>query len=326
MARTYLQLVSDVMRETNGQATYFEAQQAVADSLDMFDAMGRWEFLIFQANIKTYAPYSTGTVSCVAGTNAVTLVGGTFPWVGGGPGGTGGSYPEIKFSSRRMPYKVSTINNGTSLTLVDTISGTVGGALPSITNDSYVLYRARYPLPYDCAPGQDLVIRGPIGQGIDLTGKVKKLPRMMFEWKRYDITTASVVQWYTDDEYDEKNSTAPNTSGGTATIRFEPYPRIDGEFRLIYYKKITIPTTDVGYAALIPQSFEYAIVLAASSQVMARKGMKGWMEKKQAANDLLNKLWARHGCSASYEGEQEPDLQVNQDIAYGQDSVLYTLE
>lgn len=288
--RTLLQLEADVKRETKGQATPLQCQQGVQDALNTIDAVANWEFLLGSYNLPIAAPYSTGTVAFNGGSNSVSLSGGSWST-------TQWQYPEIKFADRRLPYKVASLTSG-SLTTVDKISGTT-----NVTAGLYKVYQARYALPVDCEPGRDLVIRGPIGQGIDLAGRIKKIPRLTFEWKRYEIPTAAIVEWYTDDEYDATNR--------LATIRFEPYPAAETEFRLTYYKKLVVPSTDSS-TVILPESFERIPILLAASQIMERMNLQGWLQKRSEAGELMQKMYNRYAISAAYEGEIEPDLGNNE--------------
>jgi hypothetical protein len=302
--RTLLQLRADVKRETKGQATHLQCQQGIQDALNTIDAIANWEFLLGSANISLKAPYGTGTVAYNGGSTSVTLSGGTLST-------TYWDYPEVKFADRRLPYKVAAINTPTTFTTVDPISGTT-----NVTSGIYRLYQARYALPADCEPGRDLIIRGPIGQGINLAGKIKKVPRMSFEWKRYEIPTAAVIQYSSDDEFDSVNR--------RATIRFEPYPQYEGEFRLTYYKKLTVPKLDTD-TVIIPEAFERIPILLAASQIMERMNLQGWMQKRSEAGELMQKMYNRYAVSPSYEGEIEPDLyNDDRDDFWAADNTMYT--
>lgn len=87
-----------------------------------------WGFLRPSADLTFSEPYSTGTVTIVAG--AVTLAGGTFPsWAGSGDLIVGG-----------VPYRVSTRDGNTALTLADTSATAAAGS-------SYSLVRTVYEFP-----------------------------------------------------------------------------------------------------------------------------------------------------------------------------------
>lgn len=277
-SRTVNQFVSDIIRETRGQATYLEAQQSLRDALDYIDTKANWEFLIAATLMNIESTYSTGTVA-VSGT-AVTLTGGT--WV------TSWKYKEINLASRQLPYFISSFGSTTTATLSTTLSSGT-----AITVDAYSINQPRYALPADCEPGRDLLIKGPYGWG-DGDGNIKKKERMGIE--RYNIpklSTASWPIWYTDDAYDDANK--------TPTIRFEPYPTSNAELRIVYYRKLTIPTllTDT---TIVPQAFERMVILIAASYLMRQKNQGGWMEKRQESDMMMRDLHARYAASPAYDG------------------------
>jgi len=88
-----------------------------------------WSFLKLPIEIPLYAPYSTGTVTVVAG--VVTLSGGTFPtWAADGDFVCG------------LAYSVASRDSGTQLTLNDTSVAKSAGT-------TYSLVQAGYTLPDD---------------------------------------------------------------------------------------------------------------------------------------------------------------------------------
>lgn len=305
--RTLLEATSDVLREVRGQATNYEAVQALQDAINAIDASANWEFLIATRLINLHAPYSTGTVSINSGTNIVTLAGGTWPT----EVSPFGEYREIKFADRGLPYKVSVVTDATHATLTTNLSGT---ASTHIVNGAYVLYQARYPLPIDCEPGRELTLKGPAS-----IGNIRKIERMTYDRRWTELTGGSSFPMrYTDDEYDSANA--------NGTIRLEPYPTTAIEVRLTYYRKMIVPEAG-SQILMIPEAFERAPILAAAANILRRKNMPGWQIMRQEAADLLNKMYNRYAASAAYEGKVEPDFSDildGQDEIWGGDSLMYT--
>jgi hypothetical protein len=285
--RTLLQTVQDVIRETRGQTTLYEARQAVQDAVNAIDASANWEFLLATRLINLHAPNTTGTVSVNSGTAVVTLTGGSWP-VNVSPFG---EYREIKFSDRGLPYKVASMDTTTQATLKTSVSGT---ALNHIVNGAYALFQARYPLPVDCEPGRDLTLKGSYQYG-----NIPKRERMTYDHRSSSLTGASWPQYYTDDEYDDTN--------GSGTIRLEPYPSTAVEIQLTYYRKMIVPSASDSLL-MIPEAFERAPILAAAANILRRKNMQGWQQMRQEAGDLLNKMYNRYAASAAYEGKIQPSF------------------
>jgi hypothetical protein len=286
MARTLKQYVSDVVRETRTQASFLEAQQAFRDAISKIDASANWEFLEAESLINVQAPYVDGTVACAAGTVNCTLT----------TAGTGtdlwGPYAEIQFASRKVPYKILQSTGHLTFQLTTGLSGLSGGSA-DITADTFKVYFPVYALPSDCEPGRDLKIKGPLGSGENGLGDVNKIERTKLE-KRIlmKFATAAYPFWYSDAPYDETNR--------LACIRFEPYPTVSGEYRLIYYKRMVVPTS-LTSTVIIPESFERLPILMAASQYMQANNMQGWMEKRQEAANMLTALYNRHAASSAYE-------------------------
>lgn len=314
--RRLVELVQDVLRECRGQATQSEAQQAVQDALNVIDASANWEFLLTTRMIRVYAPYTTGTVSCAAGSTNVTLSGGSWnTFVSPGV-----EYREIKFASRQMPYKLAQMPTATSAILQNPLSGDAYSSSTDIVGDAYTLYQARYPLPSDCEPGRDLCLKGPLGTGIYFDGNIKKRERMIYDRKTSELRMGFNAMYYTDDEFDETLR--------YGTIRIEPYPDSDAEYRLTYYRKLTVPQT-TNQQLMIPEAFERAPILMAASNILRKKNMPGWQTMRQEAGDLLNKMYNRYASSAAYEGKIDPsydDLLDDNDDMFAANSLMYGVD
>lgn len=302
--RTVLMFVQDVIRETRGQCTNYEARQAFQDAINAIDAAANWEFLIATRLINTHAAVSDGTVSINSGTTTATLTGGTWatalsPW---------GEYREIKFGDRGMPYKVAQVTSTTTLDLKTSLSGTTAN---HIVDGSYVLFQARYPLPSDCEPGRDLTLRGP-----DWLGSLPKRERYIYERSTMSSMGATIPEYYTDDEYDDTN--------GSGTIRIEPYPTTAYEIQLTYYRKFIVPDSS-GSIVMIPEVFERAPILAAAANILRKKNGAGWQVMRQEAGDLLRQMYNRYAVSPAYEGKinpDDPDMMMDQ--LFGIDNQLFT--
>jgi hypothetical protein len=303
-SRTLQMFISDLIREVRGQATPLEAQQAIRDALSVIDSKTNWEFLIARALINTEAPYLTGAVSCTAGGTALTGSGTTWS--------AGWKYKSIQLKSRRLPYDVS-FSGATTGTLSSALSGIAG--TNDIVADTYKVFQARYALPADCDPGKDLRLSAPQGGGQSGSGQIPKIEASRLQLKWDPLFVFSFPWYYTDDVYDEVNR--------VATIRFLPYPSQSGEFQLLYYKKLTIPTA-LGSNISLPDAFERLPILMAASQIMQNKQQTGWLEKKQMADNMLLDLYRRHAVSPAYEAPIEPDVVTPGPAEFGMDGVLYT--
>lgn len=307
--RTFGQLISDTIREVRGQATALEAQQAVADALGIIDSKGNWEFLIQKSLINVEAPFNVGTVAVNAGDTAVTLT----PDVSGLKWQMSWRYKSIKFASRQIAYDITTFPSQVTATLASPLSGST-----SITTDAYNIYQMRYALPSDCEPGRDLKIKGPFGLGEDGTGEIKKLGNLTFERKRQDYgVSPGGPFWYTDGAYDETNQ--------VATIQFWPWPTVAGEYRLTYYKKLTLPTSMTSVVP-IPQAFERLPILMAASQIMLKSRTQGWLEKKQFADVMLRDLYSRYAASPAYDNSIEPFDEDGTLPSYAANNSMFTYE
>ncbi len=309
--RTVQQFIADITREVRGQCTALEAQQALRDALDVIDSKANWEFLIAKKLVNINPAYSTGNVIVVSpgGTGAA----------GSGTGWTAlqsapytPSYMSIKFSSRRMPYEILSISNDTLLFFTTPFSGTTGISAA----ESYTIFQTRYALPSDCEPGRDLKLTGPLGMGDDGCGTIRKVPNLTFERKRQDfVVAAGGPYWYTDGPYDETNK--------VATIQLWPYPKVAGELRLTYYRKLTIPTT-LASNIMIPEAFERLPIMLAASQIMQTKNQQGWLEKKTMAEKMMADLYARHAVSPAYDTDIEPTIGGSYGGTSGIDGIMYT--
>lgn len=305
-SRTLQMLVSDVIREVRGQAKPLEAQQAVRDALDVIDSKGNWEFLVTRTLINIVAPYTTGTVAVAAGGTAVTGTGTAFTTAGGTA-----SYKTLKMASRQLPYEVASVGSDTALTLESPVSGTA-----AITTDAFSLYQMQYALPTDCEPGRDLRLKGPYGVGENGMGDIKKIGAMTFERRRQDYgVSPGGPFWYTDGPLDEVNR--------VATILVWPYPTASQEFRLTYYRKLTIPTTMTSNI-MIPEAFERLPILLAASQIMQRSNTQGWLEKKSMAEQMMKDLYSRHAASPAYDNAVEPDDSGSYEQQFAANNTLFT--
>lgn len=323
--RRLVEYVADIQRECRGQATQYEARQAFQDAVNAIDASANWEFLIATQMIRVYAPYSTGTVSCAAGNTAVTLTGGS--WTGSSLATQ--EFREIKFGSRQMPYKLASMPSSTSAVLQNPISGDAYSSATDLVNDTYVLYQARYPLPTDCEPGRDLSLKGPNGTG-NGDGNIPKVQRLIYD-RRTSATRSGGWNgtFYTDDELLAAGfspSFSSSGAAGPATIRIEPYPTADAEYRLTYYKTLRVPDSSNELMS-IPSAFERAPILAAAANILRKKNMQGWQVMRQEAGDMLKKMYSRYASSPAYEGKIDPsyaDLWDDGDTMFGSDSLMYT--
>lgn len=134
MSVTYSSLLERVGQNLFGVRTGLTADQVsdcedcINDGLrDVYTAHS-WSFFRPVKTVTTSAPYSTGTVTVVAG--VVTLLGGTFPsWAASGVLEVGDEF-----------YEVSVRNGNTQLTLVDT-------SVTASAGSTYELSRFEYDLP-----------------------------------------------------------------------------------------------------------------------------------------------------------------------------------
>lgn len=117
-----------------------EVETLLAGSLRDLYSREKWLFLLTDAKIVTWAPYSTGTVSVTAGSTAVTLSGGTWDatW----------TLRRVVIGAQQEPYNI-TFTNGTTGVLDsnwphDTASGL-----------TYTVYQDLYFLPTNCNWGKD---------------------------------------------------------------------------------------------------------------------------------------------------------------------------
>ena len=157
MVISYTTLLSRVGHYLYGIREGYDTEQTeniidcIRDGLRDVYAAHSWSFFRPVEDISTTAPYSTGTVTIVAG--VVTLAGGTFPsWAADGI---------LKVSDNY--YSISLRNSGTSLTLDDTSVAVAAGtsyelarpeielptAFEAIANDSDLTY---YPGQNECYP------------------------------------------------------------------------------------------------------------------------------------------------------------------------------
>lgn len=313
--RTYSQIVSDVIREVRGQCTPLEAQQAVADALDGIDSKANWEFLITKTLININASYTTGLVYVSAKSNGVGSAGTTF-WTNLTALPYTPSYLTIKLASRQLPYEVQSISNDNLLFMTTPISGTTGISSAGSPSEKYSIYQMRYALPADCEPGRDLKLKGPFGTGEDGNGEIKKIGNLTFERRRQDYgVSPSGPYWYTDGPYDEVNK--------VPTILMWPYPNVAQEFRLTYYRKLTIPTT-MAANIMLPQAFERLPIMLAASQIMQNKTMQGWLEKKTMAEKMMSDLYNRYAASPAYDGSIEPDDGGAYEKQFAANNTLFT--
>lgn len=284
MPRTSVQYTQDIIRECRGQVNYHRAFQGLVDACDKIDAFASWEFLLSDAMIQTAEVYDTGTVTATVGSTTVTGVGTTWSalWI----------YREIKFSDRELPYKIASVGGATALTLAAPLGGT-----DNITGGTYEIVQPRYALPAGCDPGRDLVIKGPNGTGYSGNGDIKKYGRLRHEWTTDAIPRAHDSWYYTDEAFDETNN--------VGTIRFEPAPRRAIDYRLTFYKKLTVPTTEAA-TLMIPQAYERLPILLAAVDIMKTQGMPGWLEKKNDADLLMMKMYNRHAVSPAYDNDISP--------------------
>lgn len=299
--RTIVQVVQDIVRTCRGQVNYHRAYQGLQDALDKIDAFATWEFLIAHQLIHTVAPYDTGTVTATVGSTTVTGSGTTWDatW----------TYREIKFNDRDIPYKIASVTNATTLVLAQAFGGE-----DDITAGEYAIFQARYPLPSNCDPARDLVIKGPNNTGYSGNGDIKKFGRLKHEWTTDAIPRAHSVWYYTDDEYDDTLQ--------RGTIRFEPYPRTADTYRITYYRKLTIPTTE-SESLILPQAFERLPILLASSEIMQDSGQQGWLQKREEANVLMQKMYKRHAASPAYDNDINPRDEDEFIEMFGADNKLY---
>lgn len=299
MPRTVGQFVHDILREVRGQATPLEARQALQDSLNYVDTKSNWEFLLKWKNLNVETTYSTGTVSVTAG--AVAVTGASTAW------STLWRYKTIKFADRQMPYAVASFGSGTSLTLDSALSGS-----DNITGGRYLIFQRRYALPTDCEPGRDLFIRGP--RPVGCNGIIHKKGRLSFEIKSDPTYQTGLPYCYTDDEYDETNN--------VGTILIDPYPTRADEYRLVYYKKLTVPTADSA-RVIIPEAFETLLIKKAAAMIKQRGGQQGWLALDQQAENLILALYSRFGASPAYENILEIMDRSDSSDVYGESGLLY---
>lgn len=285
--RTLLQLIADVIRESRRQTSHAEARQAVLDVFRFLDGAETWEFLAKSTNLRTEASYNVGTVSVSAGD--VTLTGVGTAW------SASWDYKTIKFSGRKLPYDIDFFGSATSASLFVPLSGTT-----NIAAGTYKIYQARYALPSDCEPGRDMAIKGPLGTGRAGDGRISKRERLYIEeHSDLELDASSPTMFYTDDNYDD--------AGAVPTIRFYPAPtQNDQEFRLTYYRKMTVPTTEGG-TVIVPESFDRMIVLMAASRIMRNNSMQGWLEKAVDAKAIMKSMTNRYAISPAYENVIEPE-------------------
>jgi len=290
----------DVFRATGAQVHMGRVQQALSDAIKLMDSKGNYVFLGTTALISTEAPYSTGTVTAVAGSNLVVGNGTNWDatWVN----------REIKFGARQLPYKITSVANPTLLTLENVLTGA------DITSGSYVIFRAVYPLPIDCEPGRDQMIRAGVAHGH--RGRVPKFTRPNHEASGSDLRGGGNILWYTDEYVD--------ATTGRGYIRLYPYPSAVYDLRLFYYRSMLLPTGLNDFIA-VPLTFEMCPIKLATAAIKKDKGMQGWMQDEKEGLDMLNDLYNRHAASAAYEQMTDPDDNYGDPTGlYGESDFLYT--
>lgn len=125
-------------RDRVGSKVDAELVQVVNDALAMLATEAQWTWFETVGRVNILASYSTGSVTCTAGSATVSLSGGTFPTTTMGITGPA----ELYINS--MYHRVLSIDSSTSLTLVNAWG-------ESTFTGSYTLAQVEYTLPTDLA-------------------------------------------------------------------------------------------------------------------------------------------------------------------------------
>lgn len=125
------------------QGTVEDCRRAIVNGLREFCASFSWSFLNCRGRLVTVPAYTTGTISYVDATRAVTLSGGVWP--------TWAAFGSIRLN--QIPYEVASRDSGTQLTLAKRtpVGADIAGPL------TFLLYRDTYPFPVDYQSCNDMI-------------------------------------------------------------------------------------------------------------------------------------------------------------------------
>lgn len=229
-----------------------------------------WPFNYAETNVLIPAPYTTGTVSIVDGTNTVTGAGGAtwnVAWTG----------RRIQFGTpNNVDYIVSAVTGVNTLTLAQNIN--VGA---DIANSTYTLYQDTFTYPADYLFGSDVAMLNPV-----IRNRVVKVPRYKFEL----VMNSGMRSMFTNVPlvYCDHGQTA----AGLFQFRIGPPCAGVAEYRLPYHS-IASDFNALANIAMLPEGFDEVITLVAASKLYDLYKMPGESQAAKALADGKIRLLKR---------------------------------
>lgn len=265
--RTVEEMIAAIARRTGGRVPRMEIFDALQNSNNEVHNKHPWPWTKADFIIRVQGTYTTGTVSIVNGTTAVTGTGTNWDptWL----------YKRIYFGTNNVDYIVASVNSPTSLTLAQPIN------LKSDQTDvGYTIFQDTYALPADCDFGSILLVVNPI-----FRYKMKYIPTYTFEWQSvYSRVFFNQFQsCFSDAGFDQTNN--------VGLIRLGPAPGSVAEYRMIYRLRPPDLTT-LAQNTMLPPAYDRLLESLAEYKVRFHQPtpMPGWMECRATANEIMKDM------------------------------------
>lgn len=255
MARqTFRQIVAAVQRypslDTVSLGQIVDTVASVAQ--DLYNQPWPWNYA--ETNVLVPAAYSTGTVSCVNGTAAVTGVGTAWD--------TGWYGRRIRFGNSNLDYTITSIGGVGALTLDQPIN-----LAASIVDSAYTMYQDTYLYPEDYIPGSDVALLQPT-----IRARIPKITRYKFEMAMnagLRSFSTNIQMFYCD--HGQDMTTGANQ--GRMRFRLGPPPTGPAELRLCYHKMA--PDFSAGGYVMLPDGYDEIVELMSAAKLYDLQKLEG---------------------------------------------------
>lgn len=281
-ARTVAQMAASISRHCGGMVAYAEIIDAIENANKEINTKWTWPWTRAESNVLIQAPYNTGTVSIVDGTDTVNLDFGS-----GGIWDPGWQFKRIYLGQSNIDLEVREFST-TTATLYQPINfGT------DIVNAPYTIFQDMYALPDDCEFGGIMLIVNPIYRY-----RLRYIPVYTQEWQSVfsRVFFTNFQTGFADCGYSDL--------WNANLIRFAPAPGSVSEYRLVYRRRApslgiaspafshNTPPTGTNFLSnttILPESYDRVVELMAEYLVRFQRTnpLPGWMECKREAYQLV---------------------------------------
>ena len=275
---TVRQMSAAIQRRCRGRIPLLMILDALEEKHKEIHGVYEWPWTKAETNLAIQPTYSTGTVSIVDQSTALTGNGATWDanW----------NYKRIYLGSQNVDRLIESfdvpLGGDSAATLVQPIN--LGY---DVVAQPYTIFQDIYALPEDCET--ILLIVNPLYRY-----RLQYIATYTLQWQNVfsRVFFSNFQTGFCDGAYDDATK--------RSTIQLAPAPSAIGEYRLVYRRKPPALST-MASQPIVPETYYRAVELLAEYQVRFENGLPGWSECKKEGYQIVMAMRRKYTAAPMYD-------------------------